>query len=275
MVDSTTGEPELRTSGLGIIALACALLSVAACVVVAVLSVVGVPAAMVGVLVLPLLGLVGVVFGGVSLARKRAPDGAVYTRGPAVAGVIIGLASAVLQGSVLVGAMRTFAPIKQQVVPVVNAMVREARAGHVDRASEAVGEGARGVVGPRLEGFAKEIVGVCGDDVRATFSIGALVRATVKLRETMAKANPAAFQSGSPPKPVEFQGSRGRLSAWVLLDEAALDKGQVKITDMMAILPDGRALVLLPDGRFAQLARGVGMESVEIGDEKRETRDKE
>ena len=259
--------PDLRTSGLGLLSIACALLSVAACVVITLLSAIGFSSILVGLFALPALGLAAVVLGGLSLRRRAAPDGAIYTRGPAAGGVIVGLASVVLQGSFLVGAVRSFTPIRTQVVPVVASMAQEIEKGRPARARDALGDGVKGAVADqRIEGFFQRIETHCGSPMEVRFDLGALVRTRAALASA---ASPGADVSMDDfnPKPVEFHGPKGSVPVWVLLDERALSNDEVRIIDMMAIF--GReADVLMPDGRFAQFARKAGVEVIPWADER-------
>jgi hypothetical protein len=238
------------------------MLSVAACVVITGLSAIGFSSILVGLFALPALGLGAVVFGWLSLRRRAAPDGAVYTRGPAAGGVIVGLASAVLQGSFLIGAVRSFTPIRTQVVPIVAAMVEEVEKGRPARARDALGEGVRGAVSDRrVTGFMTQIESYTGSPMGVRFDLGAFVRARSALvGATRAGANVSMDDFN--PKPVEFHGPRGSMTVWVLLDERALSQASVRIIDMMALFPTPKADVLMPDGRFAQFAGQAGIEVI-------------
>lgn len=259
-VQRSAQEPDLRTSGWGLLALACALLSVMACVVITGLSAIGFSSILVGLFALPVLGLAGVIFGALSLRRRDAPDGAVYTRGPAAAGVIIGLASAVLQGSFLIGAIRSFTPIRTQVVPVVAAMAEEVEKGRPARARDALGEGVKGAVSDeRMRGFMVRIETHTGSPMGVRFDLGAFFRARTALVGATSVGAKVSMDDFNP-KPVEFHGPKGAIPVWVLLDEVALSQGDVRVIDMMALFPAPKAGVLMPDGRFAQFASQAGID---------------
>ncbi len=262
--------PELRPSGLGMLSLACSLLSVLACVVITLLSTVGLSSVLLGLFALPVIGLAGVALGAVSLLRRRAPDGAVYTRGPAVAGVIIGLASAVLQGSFLIGAVRSFTPIRAQVVPVVASMAREVEAGRPARARDALGQGVRGAVSDRrIADLFGEIKAETGDPVDVGFDLTGFFRARTALMAAVSAGGGQVSMDDFNPKPVEFRGPSGAVPVWVLLDEQALSNDKVRVIDMMALLPGEppRVAVLMPDGRFRQFADQAGLEAVPLDED--------
>ena len=261
---SKRSDPAPRVpSFIGLAALLCSLLSLASCIIISGLSMAIVPSLAVGVAVLPLLGLTGVLLGAVSILRKKAPGGRDYERGPAVGAIIVGLATAVLQGAFGIGILRTYIAVPKQIIPVVSSMVSEIQASNLDRARQALAEPVRAVVpAPRLQGFYEAIHDACGGDPTPSFTIGTIGRSRAALARALAGVSSAP--DNFYPKPVEMIGPGARIPLWVLLDDSALDRDQVKITDMLALLPGDRALVLLPDGRFAQLARTSGLTIIEL-----------
>ena len=250
---------------LGVISLGCALLSVAACVVVsAVVLVGGRTGAAVVIFGLPVLGVMAMVTGGMALVQRRA-RGVPLVRGPAAMGVIIGLASAVLQGSVAVGALMAYVPVKKMVTPVVTAVFEQVEAGRADVAVEAIPESSRTVIdAARVERFVGAVTDVVGTPARAVVGLDMFVRT----RRVFADAAARGAATGPVPdlglqvKTVEVEGPRGRVMVFLVLDDAALQRDDVRIADAMAVLPGERCVVLLPEGRMKQLAGFLGLEEV-------------
>ena len=252
-------------SGVGLLALGCSMLSLGSCIVLAAISVFFAPSAGVVVVGLPLLGLAGIVLGALSLVRKRAPNGREYERGPAVGAIIVGLATAVLQGAFGVGILRVYLAMPEQVVPVVGSMMEEIGEGNLSGARRALADPVQpNVPEARLGAFAGEVRAVCGPEIEASFSVGTIGRARAALTRALSNTQGLAAPPDLFPKPVELVGSEGRLVVWLLLDDASLERDRVRIVDMMAMLPDGRCLVLLPAGRFAQFARQAGLGIVDL-----------
>ena len=251
-------------SVLGVVSLGMAVVSVGACLIASALALGGRAGAVVVVFGLPALGLGAAIVGAMALMKRRSA-GVPLVRGPAAFGILIGIASAVLQGSVAVGALMAYVPVKKVVVPVVTGMAAEVEAGRPERALDAVVESSRSVIGAaRVEGFVRAASDVVGEPMRASVGMDIIVRS----RRVFAEA--ASRGSGQGPVPdlglqvkaVELVGPRGRLMMYLVLDEGSLSKDKVRIADAMVVLGDDRCAVLLPDGRMRELARYLGLEIV-------------
>ncbi len=263
-------------SFLGVASLGLAVLSVSVCAVAAAFALTGTPSAMFVVFAMPLVGFAAVIVGGAALVKRRAlmrRDGGVVggakdvplQRGPAMFGIIIGLASAVLQGSVLAGAVMSYVPVKRALVPVVEAMLTEVGAGHPDRAMVAIADASKSVVdAPRLDGFFRAAVGVVGEPARAHVGIDIFLKSRTVLSDAV---RTGGGQGPAPDllmqvKALEIVGPKNRVVMYVLLDEDALKLDRVRIADAMIALEDGECVVLLPQGRMSQLAGYLGFEIV-------------
>ena len=255
-------SPAVETgSVLGVVSLGMAVVSVGACLVASALALGGRAGAVVVVFGLPVLGLGAALVGGLALMKRRSA-GVPLVRGPAAFGILIGIASAVLQGSVAVGALMAYVPVKKMVVPVVTGMVTEVEAGRPERALDAVLESSRSVIGAaRVEALVLAATDVVGEPMRASVGMDIIVRS----RRVFAEAAGRGGGQGAVPdlglqvKAVELVGPRGRLVMYLVLDEASLTKDKVRIADAMVVLGDGRCAVLLPDGRMRELARYLGL----------------
>jgi hypothetical protein len=253
--------PPESASVLGVVSLGLALLSVAACLIASVAAATGRPGAMVVVLVLPILGFAAMIAGALALMKRRSA-GVPLVRGPAAFGIIIGLASVVLQGSVAVGALIAYVPVKRIVVPVVSSMFAEAEAGHPDRALAAIVESSRTTIdAPRLGAFIRSATDALGTPTRARVGLDIFFRSREALAEAMARGQSRgpAPDLGLQVKALELEGPSGRTVMYLVLDDAALKQDQVRIADAMVILPGGRCVVLLPQGRMMQLAAYLGL----------------
>jgi len=262
-----------RGSFLGVASLGLALVSVSVCVVASVVALTGTPGAMFVVFAMPVVGFAAVVVGGAALLKRKAlimRDGGArggakdvpLQRGPASFGIIIGLASMVLQGSVLAGAVMSYMPVKKMLAPVVSAMMLEVENGTPDRALTAISDVSKSVVdGGRIDGFFRAAMDAAGEPARVHVGLDIFLRS----REVFSSAGNSGARGPMPDlalqvKALELVGPKGRVMMYAVLDEDALKLDRVRLSDAMAVLGDGTSVVLLPQGRMSQLAAWLGLD---------------
>ncbi|MEO1128277.1 MAG: DUF4190 domain-containing protein [Planctomycetota bacterium] len=253
-------QMQARTSGLGLLSLLCALISIGACAVAALLAMVLDPLAAGAIAVLPLFGIAAIILGGIALA-KTPGDGIRRTRGPAGAGLILGIIATVLQGSAVAGALLRFFPVKNLIAPIVQEMAFDVEAGRTEEARDQLAEYVRSNVPPeRIEAFFDVAAQAVGTFDRTEVTLfGTFVRSSRAFRDAPGGTAPPPHIT---PFPVELVGDSGRTLLWIMLDDAALEKEQVLVTDMILLLPNDRCAVLLPEAQLAQLAAAVGWQIV-------------
>jgi len=262
-----------RGSFLGVASLGLALVSVSVCVVASVVALTGTPGAMFVVFAMPVVGFAAVVVGGAALLKRKAlimRDGGArggakdvpLQRGPASFGIIIGLASMVLQGSVVAGAVMSYMPVKKMLAPVVSAMMLEVENGTPDRALTAISDVSKSVVdAARIDGFFRAAMDAVGEPARVHVGLDIFLRS----REVFSSAGNGGVRGPMPDlalqvKALELVGPKGRVMMYAVLDEDALKLDRVRISDAMVVLGDGTCVVLLPQGRMSQLAAWLGLE---------------
>ena len=239
------GAPDVRPSGAGFLAAMCALVGLGACVVVSIVTIWS-PRALVLIFALPAFGVLAVALAATSLSRKTAPDGSRYSRGPAVFGLIVGIACVVLQGAVVIGAMMTYWPIRQNLVPVADTLLPGGAAPAPPGAP--IAPLAPEVPPGALEAFLSRCEAAAGplDRFEVGVDVFFVVRDVTKEAQERGGAT-GTLPAGLGPKPMFLVGSEGRLLVWVVLDQEALAREEVVIADMLAVLPDGRAATLRGD----------------------------
>jgi len=266
LVESTGSGEQPRLSVPAAISAGLAVLSLAGCLVVGVLSMVVSPvffAAMVG---LPALGLGAVALGALGLRQVRLGGGRVVGRPLAAAGVLLGLLSAVVQGSMGGSALATYLSMRSTLAPAAERVLVALSADDLSAA--------RGMLAPataqalsdmRARSFIGAVEAACGEPPRAEFDHRVVTEVFRRVRQSGGAAQGPA-PGGDPMKPVRIAGPRGSALAWVSLDQDALKAGQVRLLDAVVLLSgaDGdRAVTLLPDGPGAVLARYLGLPLVE------------
>jgi hypothetical protein len=246
--------------GLALLALGVGLFGAASCVAVGALGVFIQGAGLVA-LGLPLVGLVAILLGALalrSIARSSGTEG----RGFAVAGVIIGIAVLVIPGAFAVGVARTYLSAKQRVAPVVDAMLAEADAGNAERGLDALAEAVEDVDADRLTRFLGAVEVEIGDLRGADVRLRTVFRLKEPFREAQRDGRLDETRTpsvASIPKPVRLEGDAGAVIAWVLLDEDALARDQVRLVDMLVVLEGGRGILLREAGPLSEVAAYLGL----------------
>lgn len=222
------------------------------------------PAAFVIVLALPVPAFLGAALGGIALRNISRSQGRLGGRTMALIGLFLGLIAGVLQGAVAGSALATYWPVKTRVAPVVQEFVNAVQVNDFATARVSLSASASQVVtDEQLRSlFAPSIVNL-GPFQRATFGLDVFVDSFKQVRESARRAAAAGGTGlggpGEAPKPVGLAFARGRVIAYVFVDQGALSQGSVEILDMLVVNTQGPATAMLPDGPAIQAARAMGM----------------
>ncbi len=241
--------------------LALVVMSVAGCVTAGLVGWLVTPAALLAVLLLPAPALLGAALGGWALGAIGRSRGRLGGRTMALAALFVGLSVGALQGAIAGSALATWWPVKKLVVPVVNEMAVALEKGDYGRARRSLAPAASQVVSDeRLAALLVDSRMAYGPLREATFGLDVFVDSYRFVRRS------AGGQGGgggggisAPPKPVGLTFARGRVIAYVFVDQGALDNGEVLILDMLVAGPLGSGRTLLPAGQAAEAARSLGI----------------
>lgn len=235
--------------------------SLGVCVVASVLAYTVSPEAAVVVLVLPVLAFGGAIMGGLALRMIRRSGGAIGGRPLATIGLFVGLASGVLQTAFLVSAMATIWPIKTALAPATDVFLSNLGSGQFDVARPQLDMAARtGLDDTALKLFIQTLEQECGPYQYANFGIDIFVDSRRRLQEAAERgAVPGAAIPTNTPKPVGLKFANTRAIAYVFVDQDAIKRGTVLVSDMLVLLPDGRGVTLMSGGDAAQTALALGI----------------
>lgn len=248
--------PPPRLSSLALGGAALCLGSIAACAVSAVVAVVATPAAAVVVLALPLVSLAGVLLCVAALRAITRGRGTLVGRPIAIAGILIGGLSAVLQGAAAFGALASVSSIKTDLVPVAEAFVLAYERGDRTACRASLGDAVSAHLDDaRLDEFFRTLHDRFGTARGAAFGLGEFLRAAARLRQATANVAPGATIIENP-RPIEFRFDRGNAIGWIIPDDATMQSRRaVAIGDILIFLPDDSVLTLRAEGPAASLAR--------------------
>lgn len=259
---SGSGE-QPRLSVAAAVSAALAVLSLAGCLVVGVLSLAVSPVYFAGMVALPALGIAAVILGAIGLRQVRRGGGLVAGRPLAAAGVLLGLLSAVVQGSMGGSALATYLSMRSTLAPAAERALRALSADDLTNARALLAPATdSALTDERARAFIGAVEGACGEVQRVEFDHRVVTEVFERVRAGGA-ASQGPAPAGDPMKPVRVVGAKASALAWVALDDAALKSGQVRLLDAVVLLPDGRAVTLLPEGPGAVLARYLGLTLVE------------
>lgn len=226
-----------------------------------------------GLMVTPLLAVVGVVLGVAALRRIRRSPVPLTGRPLAIAGLFVGIIAVILQGAVLFGAVLPLRAMQLELVPVADRLVQSVYQQDLDAASRSLAAASAETLrdGPgRLAAF----------DAAMQQAVGTPVGAELQLRDVAAgrrliqaaRARGASFDpavltpegmAASMPRPLQLIGADGRKATMIVFldDEALDDQSVVRVVDLLLVVSeaDWRAQTLLADGPAAAVARGLGL----------------
>ena len=221
----------------------------------------------VAIFALPVIALLAVITGGVGLVQINRSGGRVGGRYAAMIGVIVGLGLAALQGSVVFGASVYWVAISDNIRPAMQTFAdaaSESEWGDVRALfSEETGES---VSDDRLARFWDAIEPTDDPAARgeAEFGIGVLMETREALAAAADTSGSATVEEAMFPVRLGWSDGSGSI-VYVYADPESLEKGSVRIADLLVVNTDGTAVTLRPDGPAAATARGAGWEVRELG----------
>jgi len=211
------------------------------------------PVAGVVILPLPAVGLVAAILGGAALRSIRRSGGTLGGRPPALIGVFVGLASAVLQGSFSIAALATYWPVRTVLAPAVETMMTQGAQHDFDAVRMALSPAASEALDDaRMRMVFEGLHSRAGAFESASFGLDVLRDSHERLRALARSARGSVDQV---PKPIGMKFASTRIIAYVFVDQDALGKNQVQIADILFLLPDDTAACLLADGPAAKIAQ--------------------
>ncbi|HVZ94923.1 MAG TPA: hypothetical protein VG797_10475 [Phycisphaerales bacterium] len=248
------------------VAMFLSLTSVLGCGVIAALFFLLGPASAVGMLVTPALGLAGVTLGGLSLyrIRKAAVQGVlVRGQGMALIGIFVGLMSAVVQGAAAGGALVVWRNAREMMTPSAGRLVMASVQGDIPVARLELMQSST-ISDERLRSFGEMFKNHVGEPRRADLRLSVFVRASRELRSAPGAATAQITQDKIAPFPVEIEADRGTPLCYIFLDTDALQRQQqVRIADVLVLLPGHECITLATDGPARTTGDALGYRVVE------------
>ncbi len=188
----------------------------------------------------------------------------------ALTALFVGLSVGALQGAIAGSALATWWPVKKLVVPVVSEMAAALEVGDYTGARRALSPAtARQITDERLAALLTDSRAALGPFREATFGLDVFVDSYRLVRQSAGGSGTGSVGvggGGGPPKPVGLTFARGRVIAYVFVDQASLDRREVLILDLLLTTPGGTGRTLLPHGPAAGAARALGIAVVGAGD---------
>ncbi|MBL0926678.1 MAG: hypothetical protein IBJ11_03370 [Phycisphaerales bacterium] len=259
-IEPTPNASAARLSGTAALSAVLAMVSLAACVTAAAAALLGFPAALAAIVVLPVLGLTAAVLGFTSLSIVRRSGGRVIGRVPALIGLFLGLTSAIIQGAFALSVLRVYFDLRNAAAPAVSRMVYAADRGDLSGLRATLSEKASAdLTDARAAEFGAALRREAGTIAGAEVRLGTLIRTFEAGRRAARSGSVQPLAEGVLPKPVEIVGDRATLLAYVIVDQDALKKEQVKVADLLVVLPDGRGLTLMNDGPASSAAESLNL----------------
>lgn len=254
-----------RYSLLAMASAAASIGSLGVCVVASLMAYLVAPEAAVVVLVLPVIAFGGAVMGGLALRKIRRSGGMIGGRPLATIGLFVGLGSGVLQTAFLVSAMATVWPIRTVLAPATGEFLMHLGSGQFDAARPRLDQAARTALDDKaLKRFIQTLEQACGPFQSANFGLDVFIESRRRLQEAAARGVvPGAATPANVPKPVGLTFANTRAVAYVFVDQQAIQRGTVLMTDILVLLPDGRAVALGSGGEAAQAAQALGIALIE------------
>lgn len=255
------GEKEIvASSGLALWGAFLSVTSVAACVVTTLITLLVTPSAGAVILVLPLLGFLGAGLSALGLRQIGRSGGRLAGRPIAIIGLLVGLVSAILQGAAGLSALGSVFAVKQEVVPLVDALFLARSRGDESALRSAMGENvARHLQTGRVDWFFESARSRLGGYRGAEFDLGVMSESMRRLAASTKNARPGATITTSP-KPVRLEFERGAVLAFIMLDDEMIrTQKRAAIDDILIMLPDDSVFALRSQGPARALADRLGL----------------
>lgn len=221
------------------------------------LSVTVAPGAAAGVLAAPVIGLVAVVLGFLSLRQIERARGVVVGRPLGIAGLFLGILAAAVLGFMAMAALLTLSGSKA-LAPVAAELVVSIQEGRPARAREILSQLAN-------DDLSAERLGAVGGAVRTNLGLVTGSDAGFDLiyesRRVVARSpGQASVSQSDMPRPVWLVFNDKRALAYVFVNQAAVQGKQIRIDDMLVFRDVNKVIALRAFGPGQALAAGMGWE---------------
>lgn len=215
-------------------------------------SVLAVLSLILGIVCVPLFGIVAVFLGVMALFGIKASRGRVSGSGLAVTGIILGVVFSLLWGGCL--GMLGFGGnmMIKQVAPAVGTIITSAQAGDIDAVKSGLSPSAASRVTPEgVEAFRVAMESELGAYKSAPGSFGELLEQWGNLFGAMGSSgnsNPMGNYSNAMPIPMEFE--KGWALVIIPIDQQGGTPGSatIPVDNVIVLTPNGGEIVLVPYG---------------------------
>lgn len=211
----------------------------------------------VGVLVAPLIALNGCVLAFVGLRSIERSSERLAGRPIALVALFLGVGVTAIQGALVLLALVTLSA-SSTLAPVGAELVGYAQADRQRLTRQVLSEDlSDDMSDEQIRAFAS----VVRDRLGTVSGSGAGFSLILDARRAFGDAG--AMEGYSPdaadmPRPIYLRFGDERVLAYVYTDQAALQDQEIRVRDMVILLPEGGVIVLAPDGPGSQLAAAAG-----------------
>jgi len=189
--------------------------------------------------VIPLLGLVGVALGALSLAFIGGSNGRLSGRGVAATGIVLGLVTSVIWGAIGFGALQAWTFYSKQMVPLADQTLVAMRDGDYTAARSFMSGGlSAALTDERMAWFIDTVQAEFGKIDFAASDFGRVAEGFGAVKG--AQGNMTMYGIGAP---FGLVCEKGTALGWVFFDENGLGQNpqRVEIDDMAALISSGGA----------------------------------
>lgn len=211
---------------------------------------------------MPALGILAAILAFLAMRSIAASEGRTAGRPLALIAMFLGLGVAILQGAVVIGAVRVVADIRNTLVPAASQFITEANSGDTDQLRDRLAPAvANNLTDESIARFTDALQTELGPNQRVHLTIGAVLASAAELR---ARATPGSSIPNFDARPIVIEGAKSSAVAYAFLDEAAFDKDKLLFVDFLVVLAESdRAITLRPEGPAAQVARALNLATSE------------
>lgn len=207
----------------------------------------------------PFMSIGGAILGYLGIRQIGRSNSDVVGRGPAIFAIFVGLMAGVLQSVFVGAAVVVFTDTRTKLAPHALMLLQDIEHGRLDSARTHIGHAVSPLLSDeQLKSFQSTLEHEIGPLRDATLSLGAFQKVR-ELERNIAQRGGTGAQTGVPARPVELVSDTHRVLAYVWIDNDAAKNNQIKITDMIVILPGNRALLLRDGADSAKLASALGL----------------
>lgn len=206
---------------------------------------------------IPGVGLLSAILGGVSLGLIRKSEGRLSGRAAAIAGIFLGILVTVIQAAIFIGVTQAYTYYSKQMGPVAETFFVSASQGDYDAARDQFTANAQAdITDERLASFIQAIQANRGAITGATTGFAELFESFGQVYSG-SRSHTTVINNqkqDSAPIPFRIDTDTGSFVGVALFDPNTFSAGPLKLVDAMAILPGAKAVVLREDGPASDFA---------------------